>query len=347
MDLDLLRKHVESGIVNEMAHPTLPLKLYNYSARCQYEKAWDEVTLRCRGFVMCGETVVARPFRKFFNDTEHEPEEIPWHLPSEITEKMDGSLLIVFHFGGEWHACTRGSFVSDQAKEGLRILHERYGTCDLDTECTYLFEVIYPENRIVVDYGNRRDVVLLGIMGVADDLEYSIDYAPAGLTKVRRLPSVAQLIDLRSIITDAEEGYVVRFDNGFRMKVKGERYLQLHRILSGISSRSVWEYLSQSLPFDEMLELVPDEFATWVRIEKRCLIESFNRLNRRTEEAYMHAKRFESRKDQAAVILTDYADVASATFAALDGKPTAAILWKKLYPEFRRPTMAERIESEN
>ena len=60
LDVDLLRQHVSAGIVNETAHPVLPLSIFNYSPRCQYEKLWDEVTLQCRGLVTCGATVVAR-----------------------------------------------------------------------------------------------------------------------------------------------------------------------------------------------------------------------------------------------------------------------------------------------
>jgi hypothetical protein len=43
--------------------------------------------------------------------------------------------------------------------------------------------------------------------------------------------------------------------------------------------------------------------------------------------------------------LADYRDVSSAVFAALDGKSVATVLWKQLYPEFRKPKAAERIES--
>src|SRR4051812_10416341 len=98
IDLTTLAKHLADGNVREQTHPTLPLRILNYSAECQYEKRWDDVTLQCRGLVMHGDEIVARPFRKFFNESEHADGEIPWHLPSRITEKLDGSLLVWFCF---------------------------------------------------------------------------------------------------------------------------------------------------------------------------------------------------------------------------------------------------------
>lgn len=345
MNWELLEQHIEAGMVNRIEHPTLPLVLYNYSQRCQFERAWDEVTRQCRGLIYHGQQIVARPFPKFFNDGEHADGEIPWHLPCEVTEKMDGSLLIVFHFDGEWHFATRGSFTSDQSKRGRDIFMERYGHVYLDPAATYLFEVIYPENRIVVNYGDIEDVILLAWLETETGEELSLSGAIAGLNVVRRLPATADAKALRSIIRDDEEGYVVRFANGFRMKVKGERYMQLHKLITGVSSRSIWEALSSKQPLDEMLAVIPDEFGDWVRNERAEMLAKYDELANRTEEAYLAVKDLSDRKSKAMKILADYRDVSSAAFAAIDGKDTWPILWKQIYPEHRRPEIAGRIEA--
>lgn len=345
MNAELLARHIEAGIIGRQSHPTLPLTILNYTPRCQYSRTWDDVTLQCRGLVMHGEQVVARSFPKFFNDTEHAEGEVPWHLPSEVTEKLDGSLLIAFYFDGDWRFSTRGSFTSPQAIRGEQIFRQRYSTDLLATGFTYLFEVIYPENRIVVDYGSREDCVLLAVVNPKTGTELSLDDVASDLTKVRRLSADADLRQLRSLIRDTEEGYVIRFANGFRVKVKGQRYIELHRILMGVSSRSIWENLSQRQSFDELLAVVPDEFGDWVRRERARLIADFDALNARVESAYVAAKQLPDRKSQAIKIMADYRDVSGAVFAALDGKPTEAILWKAIYPEFRRPEVVSRIES--
>lgn len=338
MTFDDIRKHVEAGLVKMQQHPSMPsLRIFNYAERVQYEKLWDDITMQCRGLVMMDDKIVARPFRKFFNDTEHADGEVPWHLPCEVTEKLDGSLLIVWNVGGVWMTATRGSFLSQQAKEGYRILFSRYRDVALVPGITYLFEVIYPANRIVVDYGSREDVVLLGMIETETGRELPLDDAPAGLTVVRRLPMTDNARELRNIIRDDEEGYVVRFENGFRVKVKGVRYMELHRILSGVSSRSVWESLSTGKPFDELLAVVPDEFADWVRAEKAALETMHAEHMSRAYQALAIAKQRQTRKEQALAILEHFKDVSSLAFLLLDGKPCEAQAWKMLYPEFRRP----------
>lgn len=345
LDLNLLSKHVADGVVHRRAHPTLPLAIYNYSPRCQYDRLWDDVSRRARGLIMNGERIVARPLPKFFNDTEHPDGEIPWHLPSEVTEKLDGSLLIVFHFDGAWHFATRGAFASPQAEEGRRIFTAKYAGVSLDPTVTYLFEVIYGANKIVVDYGGREDCILLAMVETDSGRERELNDAPAGLNVVRRLPPDADARELRKLICENEEGYVVRFADGFRVKVKGERYVQLHRLITGVSSRTIWEYLSQGKPFEEMLAITPDEFNEWVRREAANQQASFDSLILRAEEAHATVQGLPSRKDQALLIMAEYRDVSALAFAMLDGKPTAPIAWKNLYPDFRRPSIAERLEN--
>jgi hypothetical protein len=342
--VEKLQQHVSAGLVKRQDHTTLPLSIYNYTPRVQYEKLWDEITIQTRGLVLCGEQVVARPFGKFFNDTEHEPEQIPWHLPYEVTEKLDGSLLILFCFNGQWLTATRGSFVSEQAIEGAAILRRQCANHAFDPAVTYLFEVIYPANRIVVDYGGRREIVLIAMIETATGNELSLDNA--GLLKtVRRLPPDASAADLRSIIRDDEEGYVVRFKNGFRMKVKGERYMQLHRIVTGVSSRTIWESLSQNQSLDSVLDVAPDECADWIRGEATRQKAAFADLKSIASNAYLEVVGMPDRKTQALHLIANHRDLSSAVFALLDGKSCDGVLWKKLYPEFRRPSMADRLDA--
>jgi hypothetical protein len=48
---------------------------------------------------------------------------------------------------------------------------------------------------------------------------------------------------LKHVIADSREGFVVRFSNGERMKIKGEEYLRLHKIMTNLSTTGVWEVL--------------------------------------------------------------------------------------------------------
>lgn len=120
--------------------------------------------------------IVARPFPKFFNLGEFENQVIP-NEPFEVFEKMDGSLGILYWLENKPHIATRGSFVSDQSQVATEMLHTQYAEIIpvLDKSKTYLFEIIYPENRIVVNYGNKRQLVLLAII----DTETGVETLPA------------------------------------------------------------------------------------------------------------------------------------------------------------------------
>jgi RNA ligase len=113
IDLNILNDYIGRGLVVKQDHPTLPLSIYNYSRACQYDNAWDDVTIMCRGLVLDNEgNVVAKPFKKFWNIEEN------YHIPTQdfiVQEKLDGSFILAFFYNGELIISSKGSFISDQA----------------------------------------------------------------------------------------------------------------------------------------------------------------------------------------------------------------------------------------
>jgi hypothetical protein len=237
-----LYAEIEAGYITRKDHPTLPLSIYTYTRACQYERRWNPATMLCRGLVVHHSgRVIGRPFPKFFNVAEHEhgydyAPPLPQHQPFEVFEKVDGSLGIVFHYDGKWHAASKGSFASEQAQWAQRWLDAR-NLEDLVPGLTYLVEIVYPENRIVVDNGDEHTLVLLAVMhpdgteepawqpahrdawlGIGGRLVDSWPLPPK-LPDLLRLAAENKKIDgTRATGTDAE-GYVIRFSNGVRAKV--------------------------------------------------------------------------------------------------------------------------------
>ena len=339
--LNTLEKYYQNGLLLKQTHPTFDLTIWNYSPKVQYERLWDDITLQCRGLVTNSKgEIVARPFKKFFNYEEHKPEEIP-NEDFVVYEKMDGSLGILFNYENEWILATRGSFTSPQAIKGRELLN-KYKYKYLPSDCTYLFEIIYPENRIVCDYGEEEKLILLGSIQTNTAEEYDIhneDYESLGFELVTIYKTWGEGYDLlKEEISKDKEGYVIRFKSGFRMKIKGEEYKRLHRILTNISNRDIWEYLKDNKPFDEILEKVPDEFYDWVSktaddlvekygdIEKKCLMD-FHRIQSNTN--------IENRKDFALEALK--CDYPSILFSMLNHNDYRDMIWKKIYPEYSKP----------
>ena len=336
MDLALLNRYAANGLLVKNEHPELTLVIWNYSREVQYGGLWDEVTMVCRGLVTdkSGE-VVARPFPKFKNYEEYSADDIP-NEPFDVFEKMDGSCGIVFFYAGEWHIATRGSFVSDQAIKGKEMF-VKFPMEKLDVRNTYIFEIIYDENRIVVDYNGYEGLVLLGAFNTANNVE--VDRTELenleGFDLVNKYDGVNDFAKLKAIIPNDAEGFVIRFKSGMRMKIKGEEYVRLHRILTNISTTSIWDVLRSGGDFSELLDKVPDEFDGWVRETVKELNEDFSRI----KEDYLKIfgrleKECLSRKDFA-ISTKEYA-YPSILFSMLDGKDYEKYIWDLVKPDFAK-----------
>jgi RNA ligase len=327
-----LEQLIADRYVSIQRHPTADLFIYNYTPKTQYERFWNEWTLACRGLILdASGSVVARPFPKFFNLEEHAPDTVPAD-PFEVYEKMDGSLGILYWLAGKPYIATRGSFVSEQSKRATRVLYDRYAhTFDqLDRSKTYLFEIIYPENRIVVNYGELEDLVLLAVIDNATGRDEELP-ENLGFPVVKRYDGIA---DFRALTTGDDpnrEGFVVKFRNGLRVKIKLAEYVRLHRILTGVSNIGIWEYMASGKSLDEILSRVPDEFYAWVKQTKTQLETNYAQIEDECRNAF---KDFGDRKSNALYYQTQR--YPSVLFNMLDGKAYDYIIWKHIRPKFQK-----------
>ena len=327
-----LQKYISEKYVQETKHPSGELFIYNYTQTTQYERKWDDLTLICRGLILDkNQNIVARPFVKFFNLEELKSENIP-NESFEIFEKMDGSLGILYWWNDLPHIATRGSFMGIQAQIGTQILHEKYAhTFDvLDRNKTYLFEIIYPENRIVVDYGAIEDLILLAIIDntTGEDLPLQ----NIGFQLVKRYDGIKNINDLKAMQEENREGFVLKFQNGLRVKVKFEEYLRLHRIITQISTTDIWEHLKDNHPLDEILDRVPDEFYEWVKKTVDILQKEYAAVE---ADCKANFKILENRKETAAYFNT--LKHSKVLFAMLDEKDFKTIIWRIIKPEWSKP----------
>lgn len=104
---------------------------------------------------------------------------------------------------------------------------------------------------------------------------------------------------------DNTEGFTVRFipENpdtpSFRVKMKHAEYVRLHRIVTGVNSKTIWEYLSQQQPLDELLERVPDEFFDWVQATVRDLNQQYAFIEESARQEFTRQPQKDDRKTPA------------------------------------------------
>jgi RNA ligase len=330
--IEALEAMITAGYVRVAKHPEADLYIYNYTAKAQYESMWNEVTMSCRGLILDAHYgIVARPFVKFFNYGEISDHLIPAES-FEVYDKMDGSLGILYWWNDIPYIATRGSFVSDQAIRAGQMLHVKYAASlpQLDRSKTYLFEIIYPENRIVIDYGMNEDLVLLAVVDTASGKEYVLENI--GFPLVTRYDGLSDLEAIRSIQMADKEGFIIRFKSGYRLKIKFNEYVRLHRIITQVSSKTIWQHLMNGDPMDEMLERVPDEFYDWVRSIIADLQSAYDKIE---AEARSEFKILKDRKTTALYFMT--CQCPPVLFRMLENKKYDTIIWKMVRPEYERP----------
>jgi hypothetical protein len=349
-DIEILNQYVTDGWVERNDHPSFPISIYNYSRKTQYEGKWDDITLKTRGLILDREgNVIAKSFDKFFNYEELTMKDIP-EEGFEVFEKLDGSLGILFWYQGKWILASKGSFTSDQAIKGRQILNEKYNVEVLPKGYTTVVEIIYPENRIVCDYGYDELLVVLSMVSNASGKE--LDYESmmsfndvSGIPVVKKYDGIKNYDELKSSIGSDREGYVIKFKNGFRMKIKGEEYVRLHRILTGFSNVSVWEYLKEKKDFQELLNKVPDEFDLWVKETAKDLTIRYENIKKEYIWIYEHIMRVENAKDRK--VFAEHSQRyshPSILFKMLDEKDYSDYIWKIIRPEYSKPFWQKEVD---
>lgn len=354
LDIDELNDGIDKGYISGRYHPTLSLRIYNYTPEATFSnEPWTRAMCICRGLIVApGYRVIARPFCKFwnFNDERH-PETTPEYLPGEppiLTEKMDGSLGIGYCANGEKAIATRGSFDSDQAKWATAFHKDHYDHIEWPVGITPLFEIIYPENAIVVDYNGESKLVLLG----AIDNETGADVDEALWPKSWKQYERPRKFDL-TVAEAAQrndpnaEGFVAcwpRKDGpSLRVKIKFEEYRRLHKLMFHLNTRVIWEALREGQPIKSFTDGLSLDASVWASDV------AYGMLARHLEGSgevnnWFYTRPVGDRKVVAQYWLQHAKSVAAALFKKLDGKPYDDELWKLVKPakaEFYRKAAEE------
>lgn len=334
-DLD---RALAEGFVRRALHPHRDLALLNYTEKAQYEGAWNPVTSQCRGLIYdsTSRTILARPFPKFHNWGTKDAPPIATSEPVLALDKLDGSLGILYGWAGDWSIATRGSFTSDQAHHASEVF--RRLKWEPPEGWTVLFEIVYPENRIVLDYGDRDELVLLGAVEIATGQmigpdEVILDDWPGSSARVFDAPTLAHALAIPPRAN--AEGVVIFAPRlNVHVKVKQEDYVALHRIIMGLNERTVWEHIAGGKPLLELIEKLPDEFHGWVGQVAARLVSAVALTSAEVESVYdaitMNLPEGHSRKEFA-MVAKEHPRRAE-LFARRDGKDYRRHLWDEVRP---------------
>lgn len=237
----------ELGIVVKK-HDSLPLVILNYN---QLESPkLHPIVRECRALVLNTNdwSIVAKSFSRFFNWGEV-AEEMPLFDFSDfiVDSKEDGSLVLIYHFDGQWRVNTRGSFATDDMQHqtfswqegickalGVKDLRELDGELNEDT--TYVCEFVSPWNKVVRRYEKPQMYLLTACVGetelTADDTDRLMTARFLRPTRYRfeSMDEIMVFLKEQEAADPTFEGVVIRDRNNRRWKIKNPCYLALHRL---------------------------------------------------------------------------------------------------------------------
>lgn len=264
----------------------------------------------CRGIVLDSANnwaVVARPFDRFFNfgDALADPIDLS---TAKAYKKLDGSLMILYYYDGEWHVASSGTpdasgplssdgpyatfadlFWATFEEEGYSLpggLWEEY---------TFIFEMTTPYNRVVVPHAEKK-LTLLGVRH-RDGTELSLESPELKEVGYRIVPSVP-LSSIEDLAAQAnkldpleEEGYIVCDASFRRVKIKGAPYVALHHMRDSFTAPRALDIVRMGEEVE--VGLYFPEFAE----QLDSLREQFESLRSTLEGAYERIRGIESQKE--------------------------------------------------
>ncbi len=338
IDHDKIEELISDGYIKKNYHKNGKLFMYTYTTKTQYENMWVPETIMCRGIIFdLNKNLIARPFPKFFNLNQYN-DDIPLE-PFTVYEKVDGSLGILYFHEEKPYIATKGSFDSDQALIATDMLHKMYtdSISYLNKDYTYLFEIIYPENRIIVNYGDKKSLTLLGVIDTSSGKELDInDFSRLQFPIVKKYEEFQSVDMIKKILNEKienQEGFVIHFKNGLRIKCKYEEYIKLHSFVSKFSIKKIWEMLKDNISFEEYIDKLPDELYQVFEKNKANLIHIYQKVEREQKEIFFTLTKDsqnKSRKELAFEIRkTKYPFL---LFMMLDGKDYTNAIWEIIKP---------------
>lgn len=339
LDVDKLVTEIANGNISERWHPEFPeLVIYNYTEKVAYSGEWTEETLICRGLIVNLDTseVLARPLKKFFNlGQDGAPSVTPdtpvWHYAN----KEDGSLGISYVLpNGDVAVATRGSFSSDQAIHATALLtpeDKNLVRIWFRAGITALSEIVYPDNRIVLDYGDLDAIIPLGWIDILTGAyEPTTSERSSTVSEVRALPDRPN-----------SEGWVIWLDPYTAVKVKQQDYIELHRIVTGLNRKSIWRVIStEGLPgLDALNASLPDELVVWADTVAWEMFEEYSLIMRAIDSHYIglldyvYEEDVEERREMAAWVQKNVPrEYVGMVFSLLDQKDIQEKVWKLVEP---------------
>ncbi len=266
----------------------------------------ESIVQECRGLILDEAqdwAVVSFPYVKFFNSQEGHAADIDWSS-ARAYEKLDGSLMILYHYDGQWHVSSSGTPCATSTVHGFattfgELFWELWASLKYeipdDPNYCFMFEMMTPYNRIVCQYDRPR-IVLHGVRNLqnfkeeepapfADKFSWECVnfYTWGDLDAVK--DQAAQLDPMKG------EGFIIRDAAFNRVKVKSEAYVALHHMHDNVSEKALLEIIRMGEK-SELLSYFPEYRSIYEILET-----AYNTFCEMVWDTYQEIAHLEIQKD--------------------------------------------------
>ena len=234
---------VAEGRVERTVDSETGLEIFNHHPLCGTSAT--PVENICRGLVWHGESkIVATPFVRFSDQHWYRNAD---HEVGRAAFKVDGSLAIAFLWQGSIHVSTRRRMDSQQAQWARDWLRKNVGVEVFKPDWTYLFEAVYQDNAVVVQYAFDAPVLLAAFEPNGVRLQHTDCAALAKQMGVMLAPSITGTLEefnqlLRQHTAPPPyEGWIVTRANGSNTKLVIRAYKEASRAKDQLHPLEVWD----------------------------------------------------------------------------------------------------------
>lgn len=269
--------------------------------------------------------VVCWPFRKFGNYGESYVDDIDW-TSAHVQSKIDGSIMKVWFDKRSdkniWRVSTNSVIEAHNAQNGMYVnfgeIFDEAAKDVLDYSCldkdyTYIFELVSPKTRVVIDYPETK-IYHTGTRSNITGQEYRVDI---GVEKPKEyaLSSLSDCIKAANMLNAAKEesdrfnveyeGFVVCDKNFNRIKIKSPEYLMAHNALNnGVLSYKRTFELIENNETEEYLTYFPQHRETLKEYERKYF-KVISNIKKYTDYAKMLFKQVNKDKKEFSKIVKD------------------------------------------
>lgn len=255
IDINILNAYVDADTrFCREYHSDADLIIYGYDFRQSDNMiVWNEFNKVMRGIVVDSKgEIKAQPFSKFFTFKDYVSDNqiicsegqiitLP-DSPFIIKEKVDGTMGLLYWIDDQPYIATQRSFANPNAQKANEILYTkyRYAIPKLNRNYTYVLEVIFPATNVLVDYGEKEDLVMLGILDtrtgdeVIDNNIAELGF-PTAKDYTKEYGHLTSLSELQALNIGNMEGFVLTYpETGLKVKLKFDWYEEAHRLINSI-----------------------------------------------------------------------------------------------------------------